>query len=267
MLPIWFLEGCLVGFGAILPGVSGGALCAAFGMYRPLIDAMAHPFLTVKKHGLMLGVFVLGIGVGFVGLSGIAAWCLERNAAVVGCAFAGFIAGTLPSLWSDAGTDGRTRSNRLASVVCFLLLLAIFAVLKQGGMHLSNSFGSFLLCGVLWGLSLIVPGLSSSSLLLFFGLYEPMLAGIAAFDFGVIVPLGIGSVACVLLLAKAVEHLYAKHFALVSHAVFGIVCATAVSIVPLGELTVLCATALVCGAVLSYTFGKVMTAMGNRRVS
>ena len=28
------LKGVLVGFGEILPGVSGGALCVAFGMYN-----------------------------------------------------------------------------------------------------------------------------------------------------------------------------------------------------------------------------------------
>lgn len=258
MLAVWFLEGCLVGFGAILPGVSGGALCAAFDMYKPLIDCLAHPFSALKKHGLMLGMFVLGIGAGFVGLSGVAAWCLGRNAPAVCCAFAGFIAGTLPSLWHTAGTHGRTHRDVFAGVSCFMLLLAVFFLLGRGSLDLPKSFGSFVLCGVLWGLSLIVPGLSSSSLLLFFGLYEPMLAGIASFDFGVIVPLGIGLSACVLLLAKAVDLLYKKHFAFVSHAVLGIVFATAVSIVPYGRMNIPCAVAVICGASMSRGLEKMI---------
>lgn len=262
MLPVWFLEGCLVGFGAILPGVSGGALCAAFGMYKPLIDCLAHPFLTLKKNGMMLAVFVSGIGVGFIGLSGIAAWCLEQNASVVCCAFAGFIAGTLPSLWQDAGAYGRSRGNIFVCIASFGLLLAAFFLLGQGAVCVQKSFGSFLLCGVLWGLSLIVPGLSSSSLLLFVGLYEPMLAGIASFDFGVIVPLGIGLSACVLLLAKAVEQLYARHYAFASHAVLGIVCATAVSIVPFEALNILCILAILCGTLLSWSIEKVIHRRG-----
>ncbi len=264
MLPVWFLEGCLVGFGAILPGVSGGALCAAFGMYRPMIDCLTHPFLTLKKNGLMLAVFVSGIGVGFVGLSGIAAWCLGQNASVVCCAFSGFIAGTLPSLWQDAGSYGRSRGNILAGIASFVLLLAIFFLLGQGTVCMQKSFGSFVLCGVLWGLSLIVPGLSSSSLLLFFGLYEPMLAGIGSLDFGVIVPLGIGMSACILLLAKAVEQLYARHYAFASHAILGIVCATAVSIVPFEALNVWCVLAVICGALLSWSTGKVMHRHGRK---
>ena len=41
-------KGVLVGFGAILPGVSGGALCAAFGMYNPIINLLSHPFKALK---------------------------------------------------------------------------------------------------------------------------------------------------------------------------------------------------------------------------
>ena len=44
-------KGVLVGFGAILPGVSGGALCAAFGMYNPIINLLSHPFKALKTDG------------------------------------------------------------------------------------------------------------------------------------------------------------------------------------------------------------------------
>ena len=42
------LKGVLVGFGAILPGVSGGALCVAFGMYNPIINLLSHPLRRSK---------------------------------------------------------------------------------------------------------------------------------------------------------------------------------------------------------------------------
>ena len=76
---IWLLEGIFVGFGAILPGVSGGTLCVAFGMYRPLIETISHIKTGLKKYWLMLGFFMLGIAVGFVGLSGLASMLLEKK--------------------------------------------------------------------------------------------------------------------------------------------------------------------------------------------
>lgn len=122
---LWLLEGVVVGFGAILPGVSGGTLCVAFGMYRPLIGLLSSPKHGLKQYGLMLGIFLLGAAVGFVGLSGLAAVLLEKNTALVTCAFIGFILGTFPDLWKDAGTQKRTRASFVSLISCFLVMLGI----------------------------------------------------------------------------------------------------------------------------------------------
>lgn len=230
---MWLLEGAIVGFGAILPGVSGGTLCVAFGMYRPIIETLSNLRSGIRKHGFMLGVFLLGVAVGFICLSGIAAMLLEKNTALVTCAFVGFIFGTFPELWRDAGAEGRTKRSFLSLVICFLLMLGVLAVLKTKlSVTVAPGVGGYLLCGLLWGLSFVVPGLSSSSLLLFFGLYQPMLAGISGLDIEVLVPMGIGMAGCLLLLSKAMGFAYKKHYATVSHGVLGIVASTAVMLLP-----------------------------------
>ncbi len=256
---LWFLEGAIVGFGAILPGVSGGTLCVAFGMYRPLIRLMSSPKQGMKQHGLMLGIFLLGAVVGFVGLSGLAAVLLEKNTALVTCAFIGFILGTFPDLWRDAGTEKRTGASFVSLISCFLVMLGILALLRtQLTVTVAPNIGGYLLCGLLWGLSFVVPGLSSSSLLLFFGLYQPMLEGISGLDMGVLLPMGIGMAACALLLSKAVNAAYRKFYSVVSHGVLGIVAATAIMILPKWDGSVLTAVlSLVCilgGAALSFLF-------------
>lgn len=260
LLPImWLLEGIFVGVGAILPGISGGTLLVAFGMYRPIIEVLSNLKQGFKKHWFMLGVFVLGIGIGFVGLSGIAAALLNANTALVVCAFAGFIMGTFPELWADAGEQGRSQKSYLSLGVCFVVMIVLLTLFKtQINVAVSADFWGYLLCGVLWGLSLIVPGLSSSSLLLLFGLYQPMLEGISAMDFSVLIPMGIGMLACILSLSKVISIAYKKHFSIVSHGVLGIVVATAIMIIPfdtqgLGpwSLNLLC---IVGGALVSYGF-------------
>ena len=35
---ILILQGAIVGTGAILPGISGGVLCVAFGIYKPMME-------------------------------------------------------------------------------------------------------------------------------------------------------------------------------------------------------------------------------------
>lgn len=230
---LWLLEGIVVGFGAILPGISGGTLCVAFGMYRPLIETLSSPKAGIKKYLFMLGIFLVGIAVGFIGLSGIASILLEKNTTLVTCAFIGFIIGTFPELWRDAGEQGRKKSSFVSLAVCFTVMILILALLRTKlSVTVAPGIWGYLLCGLLWGFSFIIPGLSSSSLLLFFGLYQPMLEGIATFDFRVLIPMGIGMAACVLLLSKAVGVAYKKKYSIVSHGVLGIVGATAVMILP-----------------------------------
>lgn len=230
---LYFIQGIVVGFGAILPGISGGTLCVAFGMYRPMIETVYHVKAGLKKYGLMLLTFFAGVGAGFVGLSGIAAVLLEKNTSLVTCAFIGFIIGTFPELWRDAGEKGRKGSSIAAMIIGFAAMIVLLWLFRSTwNITVGADFWGFVLCGVLWGLSFIVPGLSSSTLLLFFGLYEPMLAGISRIDFTVLIPMALGMAGCVLLLSRAVGFAYKKQYAIVSHCVLGIVCATALMIFP-----------------------------------
>lgn len=231
---VWILEGVACGFGAILPGVSGGALMVAFGVYRPLIETITHIKKGLRKYGMMIVMFVIGAGAGFVGLSGLTAFLLERYETVVTCAFIGFIAGTFPELWHDAGEQqGHRKGAVIGLFACFAVMCGILTLLDRTmQVTIPQNFIGWVICGVLWGLSFVVPGLSSSSLLLFFGLYEPMMAGISSFDFGILIPMGIGMAACVLGLSRSVDSAFRKHHAMISHALLGIVAATAVMILP-----------------------------------
>ncbi len=258
---LWLVEGVAVGFGAILPGVSGGTLCAVFGMYRPLIETISNPRKNLKKYWIMLGIFVFGGAIGFVGLSGIAGMLLEKNAPLITCVFIGFIMGTIPQLWREAGEQGRTKGSYLSVLISFIIMIVILTLLKtQNSLNISPSISGYLLCGVLWALSFIVPGLSSSSLLLFFGLYQPMLEGISKLMPSVLIPIAIGLIFCVLLLSKGIQKAFDVQFNIISHCVLGIVVATMVMIIPpeifkLSE-TIFCIISIVGGAVVSFGFTK-----------
>ena len=126
---------------------------------------------------------------------------------------------------------------------------------------LEPNFFSFLFCGVLWGLSFIVPGLSSSSLLLFFGLYQPMLDGISKFNFGVLIPLAIAFIACILLLSKGVNKLFEKYHNIASHTIVGIVIATTLMILPSFNTTLpnilFYLLSIVLGGIVSFIFTRI----------
>ena len=257
-----FLEGILIGTGGILPGVSGGALCVVFGIYRPLMELFSNPFKNLKKYFWMLFPYGVGIGVGFIGLAGLVDYVLQRHEALALCAFVGLILGMVPQLFRDAGEQGRGKCDWTALGISFVLLTALFLYLRYGaGMHITPNIGWWLVCGAIWGMNVILPGMSSSSMLIFLGLYQPMLAGISRFSMQVILPIGVGAVLVILTLSKAVNALFRKHHALTYHVILGAVLATVVPLVPIrfdGVLDVaLDALCIVVGFIVSLMLNKI----------
>jgi putative membrane protein len=230
---LWIIQGFIVGIGAILPGVSGGTLCYAFGIYDPILDVLSSPIKGLKKHWKMMIFVILGGGLGFVGFAGITNWLLKLNEAVVLCVFVGLIAGTLPDIWKDAGKQGRGKGSYIGLAVSFVTISAVFFVFKELW-HLTIQPGTvgWIICGILWGLSFIVPGFSSSTLLLFFGIYDKMSEGISTLNFSVLIPLGLAMLATLLLFSRLMRLVFDKFYAVVSHCVLGFVVATTLMIIP-----------------------------------
>ena len=56
---IRLMQGALIGLGAVLPGISGGVLCVIFGIYRPVMELLSHPFRALIAHGERLSLFLL----------------------------------------------------------------------------------------------------------------------------------------------------------------------------------------------------------------
>lgn len=256
---LWVVQGFIVGLGAILPGVSGGTLCYAFGIYDQIIEVLSNPFKGVKKHWKMLIFIGIGGVLGFVGFAGITEQLLKWNEAVVLCVFVGLIAGTVPELWREAGKEKRGKLSIVALVVSFIAISVVFYLFKSVlQLTLAPSLVGWLVCGLLWGLSFIIPGFSSSTLLLFFGIYEQMSHGISHLDFGVLIPLGIAMLATLLLFSRIMKLLFDKYHSIASHAVMGFVLATTLMILPPFNtgawdiaVYVIC---IVCGAVASFGF-------------
>jgi len=258
---LWAIQGFIVGIGAILPGVSGGTLCYAFGIYDPVLDVLSNPINGLKKHWKMMIFVILGGGLGFVGFAGVTNWLLNLNEAVVLCVFVGLIAGTLPDIWKDAGKKGRGSGSYIALAISFVAIAAVFYVFKSiWHLTIAPNLAGWLICGLLWGLSFIIPGFSSSTLLLFFGIYEKMSEGISTLDFGVIIPLGLAMLATLLLFSRLMKLVFDKFYSIVSHCVLGFVVATTLMILPSFATEwyniLIYVGCIVAGGVASFFFSK-----------
>jgi putative membrane protein len=227
------IQGAIIGAGAILPGISGGVLCVVFGIYQPMMALLAHPIRAFKKHFKLLLPVLIGWALGFWGLASLVSLLLEESSSTAIWLFIGLIAGMTPSLFKEAGRDGRPKSAWISLAISTAVILALLLYVHNAtGLSIQPNMWWFLFCGALWGISLVVPGLSSSSLLIFLGLYGPMTDGIHALSLEVVIPLLVGVAAVTLLSARGINYLFKKHYAMAYHMVLGFVLASTVMIIP-----------------------------------
>lgn len=247
------VQGALIGGGAILPGISGGVLSVVFGIYRPMMEFLSHPIKALKKNLWLFVPIIVGVAIGFVGFAKLIDLLFTQDSPYPISLFVGLILGTVPMLWRTAGEKGRGKPEYLTLFISFTLLLVVLAALSSGTrMNVGLTPVWSFISGIVWGFSLVVPGLSSSSILLFFGLYEQIMAAAGNLDMSVIIPLiaGIGVVA--VLFARMIDMLFEKHHGIASHAILGLVLASTIMIIPRTYQSVW--QALLCLAVAAVGF-------------
>ena len=277
--PLLFLfrviQGALIGGGAILPGVSGGVLAVVFGIYQPMMAFLSRPFQTFKTYWKLFIPIMLGVGLGFWGFAKLVAWLFSGDSPYPLALFIGLILGTVPQLYKSAQkpqngvslTDSEKKNNLLALVISFVALMAfLFFISRQTStQNIEPTVLWSFLSGLIWGFSLVVPGLSSSSILLFIGIYTKLMAGVKDLDFSIIIPLMAGIAIVAFLFARFVDRLFERQHGIASNAVVGLVASSTLAIVlfPPPEYAIpdlvtglICVAVLVAGFIAAHYMGK-----------
>ena len=251
------LCGALIGAGAILPGVSGGVLAVVFDIYRPFMEVLTRPRQALPKYWRMMIPLGLGWAAGFLGIAkGISA-AITLSDAVTYWLFIGLIAGTAPSLFREAGKEGRSASAWGSFFLCAAAVFAgLFYVSRVVRVQVEPNFWWYNFCGVLWGMGVVIPGMTSSSVMMALGLYQPMLEGLARMDFLVLSAALPGMFLTIALLARLVTWFFRRRYAAAFHGILGFVTASTLVIVPMeytgpGEMAL---SALLCAAGFGLAF-------------
>lgn len=239
------LQGSLIGLGAVLPGISGGVLCVVFGIYKTIMEFLADPFRNMKTHIPKLMPVVIGGAIGFLGVANLLSILLEKYPDPSVCAFIGLITGMLPSLFREAGKEGRSDASFISMIIAMIMVFALLISLRVMSVQIEPSLLWYLFCGFCLALSVIAPGMSFSTLLMPLGLYEPFVAGIGHLDMSVCIPGGIGALATVILFSRAVNSLFDHYYSVAFHAIIGVVIAATIMIVPFGSFAVSVTAAVV----------------------
>lgn len=261
---IKLLQGFLIGTGMIAPGVSGGTVAVVFGLYDKITDAISHFYRdTLGKIKFFLPVAIGGV-VGVVLFSKVMSRVFEDYWFQSMYLFFGLMLGSLPSVFKDASKKG----FKLIYIIPFAVTVAAsvgFALLDRGDAEALVSAGTsvpmMIVYGMVVGLGMIIPGVSSSVVLLYLGSYDIVLGAISDFDVQILIPVGIGCVLSVVLFAKLINWLLRKYYGMTFFAVLGFVCGSMVMIFPgfdeSAGVLILSVILLALGTVATYRFGLI----------
>lgn len=267
------LQGLIIGGGGIIPGVSGGILCVAFGLYMPLMHLLANPLKEIPKSWKKWMFVGIGGCIGLLLFMIVVDKLFDVSENMSKCLFAGLIIGTFPSLFREAKNPprgdalkacgiGKSLTSLLVALVISMPLFAFLSAEKTFFSITPNIFW-YGVCGFIIGLGFVIPGLSSSPILIFLGLLRPMLDGALSFNFAVIIPVCLGIAVAVILLARLMNFIFGRFYSVAFYAVIGVVISSTLAIIPRSFESL----SDVCICLVAAAMGVVLALLIDRKLS
>lgn len=263
-----FLQGIVIGVANIIPGVSGGTMMVAMGIYDKLIHSITHLRKEFKESLRFLIPIFVGVGAALVIVARILEFCFEMFPIQTNLLFCGLIVGSLPFIC----THVKEKKVKPGMIVAFLVFLAIVVAMALLGetegaaadvsfslINVIKLFG----VGVIAAATMVVPGVSGSMMLMILGYYNTILEcindtvdALTAFDMGrimdnmlVLIPFGIGVVIGIFLIAKIIEFIFERAETHAYWAIVGLIVASPIAILWKTDWSGFSIVAILTGAV------------------
>lgn len=244
------LQGMVVGIANIIPGVSGGTMMVAMGLYDRLIHAITHIKSEFKNSLKLLIPILAGAALAIVLLSRLFEFLLDNYPIPTNFAFCGLIVGSLPFIVEKVkGSKAADPSNWIPFVIFFAIVVgsALFTETNSSANHISLNIIEIIklfLVGVIAAATMVIPGVSGSMMLMLLGYYDTILATINStidaligFDIpalltcaGLLIPFGIGVIIGIFLIAKLIEFIFSKWETSAYYAIIGLIVSSPVAI-------------------------------------
>jgi putative membrane protein len=276
------LKGMVIGIANIIPGVSGGTMMVAMGIYDKLIHCITHLFSELKKSILFLLPIAIGMGIAVVGSAFGLEYLFSNFPLQTNLLFIGLIIGGLPAIWKNVKGNKIKAGHIIAGLIFFAIVVAMAVMGETEGAAADMSFNlinviKLLGVGVVAAATMVIPGVSGSMMLLLMGYYNPILTAITdfisnlvAFDMkgimqgvGVLAPFGIGVVVGIFAIAKLIEIIFAKFPLYAFWAIIGLIVASPIAIIAMNSFPAItfvgvltAAVALVIGFVIAMKLGE-----------
>ena len=258
------LKGAVMGIANVIPGVSGGTMAVAMGIYDKLITSLTHIFKEFKKSVMTVLPIGIGMVIGIIGLSMIIEWMFGTVPIQTNLLFIGLILGGVPAIWARVKGHKVKAGYIIGFILFFALVIALSFVqagtekekeaLKASEETETEAFyvetgvvpsAKYVAAGVVASGTMVIPGVSGSMMMMVMGLYEKVIGSISnivkaltAGDFatvgmccGLLIPFAIGAVIGIFVIAKLIEVLLSKYSVPTFWCIMGLIAGSPIAII------------------------------------
>lgn len=203
------LKGVVIGVATLVPGVSGGTMAIILGLYDDMIHAISSFFKNIKENIIFLFTVGFGAIIGIVAFSKMIDYSLKNFHFPMIFMFLGIILGGLPVLYNKANTKDKKKTDYIYFVIGFLVI-AVMSFYTGTIVNLASAKGIWnilflFVAGIIIAVALILPGISTSFMLLTLGLYDITLNAINNFELNYLIPIVLGAGFGVIATTKILE--------------------------------------------------------------
>ncbi len=213
------LYGTFIGIGAITPGISSGVICVILGIYEKLLDSVLNIFKDFKENMKYLLPIGFGTIIGMILFGKILNYLLYVYPIQVSFTFIGLVLGSVPQLLKETEKKGKFEFEYMWYLLA-ALFIGVGMVVLENRMIINSStefsFGYLFFAGMCMSVGVIVPGVSSTVILMLLGVYSAYLTSIAGLYLPILIPivlgLIIGSLICMKIIKYLLENFYMQTF-------------------------------------------------------
>ena len=187
------LGGFLMALADSVPGVSGGTIAFLMGIYDDFINSLNDIASRDKEKRIKAFKFLIKLGIGWI--TGFCSAVLvitavfEKNIYEISSLFLGFVLFAIPLIFVEEKKAFKGKYyNAVWALVGAGIVVAI-TYFSGGANNISLAWGGFdvvggilLFVGAMFAISaMVLPGISGSTILLVFGIYQPVMDAIHGF--------------------------------------------------------------------------------------
>lgn len=201
--------GAVIGAAMLIPGVSGSTAAIILGIYDRLLSAVGSIFSQPKRSLPFLAAAGCGAAVGAGLFSGLVLTLYEGYTWLTMSFFIGAVLGSIPALVK--ASEIKESGNLFGALFLPLGAAAALSVGLIPPAAFSMGILSQMICGFVIAVALVLPGISTSQLLLTLGMYESFWRAVHEVRVSELFFLAAGGAVGTFLTAKAADCMFRRH--------------------------------------------------------